>query len=161
MELKYFGNIEPNNLEEYYDHQAVVAGNEIELDLNFEEEEIKLSSLEKVNDVLKSLDVLLSDAKESISKDYDLGKESETARDFLAHHMDVLDSEEIQSLFGTNDVTKELFMSKLIATRVGLYPEDEESFAIVDVTFEGEITNYLMAVTYDENNELSYISMDS
>lgn len=161
MKLKYFGEIDPKKVEEYYHHQVTIAGKQIELDLNFEDEGTDLININKVSKFLDDLQQLLSDAITSISNDYELGRDSETARDYLEHHLEILEPEEIQDLFGTKEITKELFMSKLIVERVGFYPEDADAFAIVDVTFKGGISNYLMAVTYDENRELSYISMDS
>ena len=161
MNVKYFGELSPDNVESYYECQVVIDDVELDIDLNFEENSIDLSSLEKVNTFLENINSNINLAIRLISDDYDLEDDSETARDFLAHHLEVLPKKDITSLFDSEDVTKEEFISSLIAYRVGFYPEDEESFVIIDVSFKGDVTNYLMAVTLNEKYEISYISMDN
>lgn len=161
MELTYFGHIDPSNVEEYYDKEITINGNTIEVDINFEEEEANEESLSKVEDSLKDIESILANSISFIANDYDLGDESETAIDYLNHHLDVLGEDVIIKLFGSKNVSKEKFISSLVVQRVGFYPEDEESFMLVDVTLKGDVTNYLMSVTYGESGELSYISMES
>ena len=161
MELKYFGKIDPSNLEGYYDCQVTIGDMELELDLNFEEGSTTEETLLKVSNFLEGIKGKAQDSISIISKDYEQGEESEAAKDFLDHHLDILEAKELISLFGTEKVTKDLFISKLVVKRIGFYPEDEESFAIVDVSLKGDVTNYLLAVNFDNNFEFSYISMDS
>ena len=91
-----------------------------------------------------------------VSTDYDLDDDSETAREYLEHHED-----KVPISFGSKTVTKEMFLSKLQAYRVGFYPEESDSFVIVDIQFSRDVTNYLMAVTLDNEYKLSCIDMDS
>ncbi len=161
MEIEIFGKIDLESPEEYYEGTINLQGNDVEIDLNFESDEIDPSTLEHVSKVLKNAEDMTKKAFEAISKDYDLDEESETARFYLQHHLDELSKEELSDIFGEDEISKESFMNSLILQRVGLYPEDEESTVIFDIQFPDEFTNYLMAVTFDDSNELSYISMDS
>ncbi|MDH5465692.1 MAG: DUF2004 domain-containing protein, partial [Thiovulaceae bacterium] len=117
--------------------------------------------LDKVNQFLDNIEVRLSDAIDLIAQDYDLGEDSDAARDYLAHHLDVLKKEELLALFGTLDITKDLFISKLKVERMGFYPDDDDDFVLIDVSFAGDVTDYLMAITFDDRFKLSYISMES
>ena len=161
MEIEIFGKIDPNNPEEYYEGTVTLDGNSVEIDLNFESEEIEEEVMASVSDFLKSLDKFAKKAFDEISKDYDLGEESETARFYLQHHIDESSEDELKDVFGTLDIDKETYFKALSLQRIGLYPEDDESFAVFDIQLPEDFTNYLMAVTFDDSGELSYISMDS
>jgi len=161
MELKPFGNIDVNNLEDYYSSEVKVGDKNIEVDLNFENESIKEKDLINIPPFIENIEEHLTNAMKSISEDYDLGDDSETVQDYLSHHQEILDDEELQELFGTKTISKELFLSKLETHRIGFYPEDDESFVIIDIQFPQEITDYILAVTLDSEFNLSYISMDS
>jgi len=152
MEIKPFGNIEFDNLEDYYDANIKVGEQSIELDLNFDiEEEVDNEDLIQIQTFLSDIDSNLDKVFQYIQDDYDLGDESETAREYIEIH---------QELYG-GILTKEEFLSKLKVYRIGFYPQDEEDFIIVDVQFPLELTNYLMAVTLTSDLKLSYIGLDS
>lgn len=51
--LPHFGPLSTENLEEYYDVNIDFKGNEIQVDLNFENKNIELSKLNKVKTSLK------------------------------------------------------------------------------------------------------------
>ena len=161
MEIEIFGKIDPNSPAEYYEGTVALGGNSVEIDLNFESEEIEKDVIESASDFLKSLDKFAEKAFGEISNDYDLGEESEAARFYLQHHIDELSEDELKDVFGTLDIDKETYFKALSIRRIGLYPEDDESFAVFDIQLPEDFTNYLMAVTFDQSGELSYISMDS
>ena len=156
-----FGDIDIDNLNDCYEADIQIDGSNKEIDLNFESTSIEKSMLKNTSNVISNIDNMAQQAFTAISEDYDLGEESETARDYLEHHLDVLPKEDLLSIFGNTEVSKELFMNALSLYRIGLFPEDDESFAIFDVQFSRDVTNYLMAVTFDSSGKLSYISMDS
>ncbi|CAG1020579.1 hypothetical protein DOJK_00442 [Patescibacteria group bacterium] len=161
MKLKYFNNIDPSHVKDYYDCQIVNNRLELKLDLNFQENSIDTQRLNIVNDFLEQLDAKLSETMTLIAQDYDSIDDDNTAKFYLEHHLDILNEEESISLFGTTTVTKELFLSKLLVKRIGFYPDEDESFVVVDVSFENAISDYLIAVMFDENLKFSFMSMES
>lgn len=161
MDIAPFGKVDKERLEEYYEGRIEVGGNSFEIDLNFESFSVDEFILETVSKFIDNIEKMVSKAFGAIAEDYDLGDESETAVLYLKHHIDESSTEELKSIFGTTDIDKELFLNKLSLKRVGLYPEDEESFSIFDIQLPEEFTNYLMAVTFDANGKLAYIAMES
>jgi len=156
-----FGDIDKENVEVYYGSEMLINGLLTDVDLNFESASVDASVLQSVSDFISKIDLIALKASNAITDDYDLGEDSDTARFYLKHHTDILSEEELVDLFGTTKITKELFLNALTLYRVGFYPEDDDSFAIFDIQFSREVTDYLMAVTFDVNGKLSYISMES
>jgi hypothetical protein len=161
MEMEVFGKIDPSSPKEYYEGSINLQGNDIAIDLNFESEEVDESVLKLVSSFLKNAEYMSKKAFSAIATDYDLGEESETARFYLQHHIDEFSKNKLSDIFGEEEINKESFMNSLILQRVGIYAEDDESFVIFDIQFPDEFTNYLMAVTFDDANQLSCISMES
>lgn len=161
MELQLFGEINEHDVEDYYEVRFVYEDQNIEVDLNFEESSIDKSNLVRVNGLLSELVGCLQKAEAAISKDYDLGDAAETVQDYLNHHIDIFNDEEIEAIFGTKDVTKQTFLSALEAKRVGFYPEDYESFMLVDFTLKNDVTDYLICVVFNGAGELTDIMMES
>ena len=161
MGIEIFGKIDPCSPEEYYEGTINLQGNNVEIDLNFESEEIDESVLKAVAGFIKNAEVMTKKAFSAIETDFDLGEESETARFYLQHHLDEFSKDELSDIFGEEEINKESFINNLTLKRIGVYPEDDESFVIFDIQFPDKFTNYLMAVTFDDANELSYISMES
>lgn len=161
MNVQPFGEIDPQDLDDYYDAQIEVNGDTIEVDLNFESKTIDVDILEKVSQSIDAVDVQIQKAFEALSTDYDLGEESEAALFYLQHHQEELSDDDILKIFGSTDITKEIFLKNIAVSRIGFYPEDEESFTVVDLKLPDQYTNYIMAVTFDAEGELSFISMES
>jgi len=156
-----FGEINPSELEGYYDGEISVSGKNIDIDLNFESEEISESILNGVDLLLKEVEKLAHKTFMAVSSDWDLDDESETASFYLQHHLDEFEPAEITEIFGTTDINKSTFLNALSIERVGFYPENDESHVIVDIQFSKDVTNYLMAVNFDNKGELTEITMES
>ena len=161
MKIDIFGNIDLESVQDYYSATIKLQGRDVEIDLNFESNVIDSKILESVSEILENIETQVTKAFDAISNDYDLDTESETARFYLQHHLDEFSKEEIHGIFGNETINKDSFMKSLNLQRIGIYPEDEEEFLIFDIQFPEKITNYLMAVTFNDSNELSCISMDS
>ena len=161
MKIEPFGEVNADDLKEYYEAEVNVLGSSVEIDLNFESDTVDTSILKKVSNYTLSIDSDASKAFEAVSKDWDLDGNSETARHYMQHHLDNFTQDEIDAIFPPGKTDKEKFMGALSLVRIGLYPEDAEAYAIYDIQFPEEQTNYLMAVTFNEEHEVSYISMDS
>jgi hypothetical protein len=162
MEIRPFGKIDADNLADYYYGELLIhSDKKVEIDLNFESVSIDSSDLDKINEFINDIETYAKKAFDEISKDYDLGEESESARLYLQHHFEEFTEEEIIEVFGTKDIDKQTFLNSLMLRRVGLYPEDDESYAIFDIQFPEEHTNYVMAVNFNSDGHFSFIDLES
>ncbi|MBU6955376.1 DUF2004 domain-containing protein [Hahella sp. HN01] len=161
MGIDIFGQIDPNNLEKYYEGTVVINGVEVEVDLNLESDELEKGDFEVISTFVDSLESYANRAFSAISNDFDQGEESEAARFYLQHHLDAFSEEETKAVFGNTPINKESFMKALSLHRIGLYPEDEESFAVFDIQFSADITHYLLAVVFNLAGQVTYISVES
>lgn len=161
MYISPFGDINPEQIKDYYDASIQIGDEMVEIDLNFELESVEASLLQDIQAAIAKISKLASIAWEAISEDWDLDEDSETARFYLQHHLDEFDEDEIMQIFGTADVTKPIFMKALSLVRIGLYPEDEESFILFDIQFPEELTDYLMSVRMTKDGQVNDISFES
>lgn len=161
MEIPPFGKIDSKNIEEYYDGSVTIDGKVIEIDLNFESKSVDDDLVKSVARVTSNISALANTAWSAISKDWDLGSESETARFYLQHHLDEFSEEEVVKLFGTLDVDKSDFLKALSLGRIGLYPEDVEMFSVFDIQLNPALTDYLMSVSIGSAGEVTGIRFES
>jgi len=161
MQIEPFGEIDPGNLEDYYGGEIEIDGDIIEIDINFDSASVDSGLLKKVSDFLSAVDSRIEKAFSAIADDLELDEDTGTARFYLQHHLNELSDEELLSVFGTDDVTEEIFLDSLLVTRIGLYPEDNESWSVVDIKLPDEFTTYLMTVSFNTNGELTGVSMES
>jgi hypothetical protein len=156
-----FGNVDKDNLEDYYDGTLEIDGQEIEVDLNFESDSVDDSLFKEVEKTINNIESLSEKAWVAISNDWDLDAESETVRFYLEHHLEHFDEDEIIDIFGSKDVDKEAFFNAISLTRVSLYPEDDEMYVVFDVQLSPEITNYLISVAIDRQGQVADITFES
>jgi hypothetical protein len=82
----------------------------------------------------------------------------------LEHHLEEVEQDELSTLINFDDSTTEpeqQLLTKLELVRIGLYPDNEDGFAILDYSIGREITNYLVVINTDQNGQLDYMSMES
>lgn len=161
--LPYFGQLSTDNVEEYYDVNIDFNGNEIQVDLNFESESTDGTKLDQVKNYLENIEKFNRLAKSYILEDYH-NEEGDTVKFYLEHHLEEVEQEELSTLINFDDVTVEpeqQLLKKLELVRIGLYPDNEEGFAILDYSIGKEITNYLVVINTDQNGQLDYIAMES
>jgi len=161
--LPYFGSINPASLEEYYEVDIKFEGNEVQIDLNFENKEIDPSKLETLRKFLENIEELDKQNKGYINKDYK-DKNGDTVKFYLEHHLEEIDEETLSSLIDFNNKSIEpekQLLSKLHLIRIGLHPDNDEAFAIFDYSIDPEFTNYLVVIHTDKNGKLDYMTMES
>lgn len=161
--LPHFGQLSTENLEEYYDVYVDFNGNEIQIDLNFENEKIDAVKLDKVKNYLENIEKFDTLNKTYILHDYN-DEEGDTVKYYLEHHLEEIEHDELSTLINFDDLTTEpqdQLLTKLELVRIGLYPHNEDNFAILDYSIGKEITDYLVVINTDENGELDYMSMES
>ncbi|MDQ0638176.1 hypothetical protein QF042_001741 [Pedobacter sp. W3I1] len=161
--LPYFGNLPTENLEEYYDVDIELNGNEIQVDLNFENQTVDILILDKVKNFIEKLEKFDKLNKTYILNDYN-DEDGDTVKFYIEHHLEEVDKEELTKLVNFDDTITEpeqQLLSKLKLVRVGLYPDNEDNFAIFDYSIGKDITNYLVVINTDENGQLDYMTMES
>ncbi|MFW0718848.1 DUF2004 domain-containing protein [Pedobacter sp. N23S346] len=161
--LPYFGNLPTENLEEYYNVDIELNGNKIQVDLNFEHQTVDTLILDKIKNFIEKLEKFDKLNKTYILNDYN-DEDGDTVKFYLEHHLEEVDKEELTKLVNFDDKITEpekQLLSKLKLVRVGLYPDDEDNFAIFDYSIGKDITNYLVVINTDENGQLDYMTMES
>lgn len=161
--LPYLGKLSTENLENYYNIEFDFNGNEIQIDLNFENNTIELSKLEKVKNFINNIEEFDNLNKTYILNDYN-DEEGDTVKFYLQNHLEEIGKDELSSLINFDNTSiepEQQLMTKLKLVRVGLYPHDEENFAVFDYSIGEDITNYLLVIFTNENGELNYLTMES
>lgn len=161
--LPHFGQLATENLEEYYDVDIEFNGNEIQIDLNFDNKAIDIATMDKVKNFIENIEKFDNLNKTYILDDYN-DEEGDTVKFYIEDHLEEIGKEELSTLINFDDKTIELeqqLLAKLKLVRVGLYPDSEDNFAIFDYSIGQDITNYLVVINTDENGQLDYMTMES
>ena len=161
--LKYFGQIDSTNLEEYYDVNINLNGEEIQIDLNFESKTIDTKQLDAVKNFIEKIADFNKKNKKYIAQDYS-NEDCDTVKTYVEHHLEEMDKAELSGLvdFDNKSISPEKqLMNALRLVRVGLYPDSDDQFAIFDYSIGEELTNYLVVINTDKNGKLDYMTMES
>jgi hypothetical protein len=159
--LTNFGEIDSDNLEEYYDAEITVNGRAIEVDITCDEKSLTLDKLNKINNWLADVQKLDELGLTTIKEDFVSG---DTVREYIEHHLDELDSDDLKALInqakdGKTKEEKLLYSIKL--KRIGFYPHTEERFVNLDYTLDNDLTDYLVVLDFTEDGNLHYITLES
>jgi hypothetical protein len=119
--LPHFGNLPTENLEEYYDVDIDFNGNEIQIDLNFENKSIDKLTMDKVKYFIENIDKYHELNKTYILNDYN-EKDGNTVKFYLEHHLAEVGKDALSKLINFDDTTtepKQQLLTKLKLVRVG------------------------------------------
>ena len=161
--LKYFGQIDSTNLEEYYDVNINLNGEEIQIDLNFENKTIDTKQLDAVKNFIEKIADFDKKNKKYIEQDYS-NDDCDTVKTYVEHHLEEIDKAELSGLvdFDNKSISPEKqLLNALRLVRVGLYPDSDDQFAIFDYSIGKDLTNYLVVINTDKNGKLDYMTMES
>lgn len=163
--LNSFGNIDPENLTDFYTAEVSLNGTEIELDLNFDESTstIGKEKLEAINNILLNLSKIDTKNKQHILDDYN-NETCDTVKDYVKHHLEELDKESLSTIINFEDSHRSpenQMVEKLHLVRIGFYPENEKDFAVCDYTIGRYLADYMVVVNLNENGEMQFITMES
>jgi hypothetical protein len=139
--LPYFGEINLNSLKDI-EKTIVIAQSNINLNLNFYEDNIELHKLENVNLIIKELDSYIHISNKKINEDF-LNKG--LVYDYYEHHQKY-------------DVSKIKFFEELKLTSIEFYPEEDEHYVKFEFTIGKKITDYIISVRFNKN--LQFDSID-
>ncbi|MFL9483513.1 DUF2004 domain-containing protein [Chitinophagaceae bacterium LWZ2-11] len=161
--LPYFGELNSDSLDEYYDEEIEFNGRQIDLDLNFENETIEPAKLESVKRFIENIALYNAKNEERIMVDYN-DEDCDTAKTYAEHHLEELSKDDLSQLVDFDDKSidpERQLLKKLQLVRVGLYPDNDEDFAIFDYSIGQDLTNYLVVVFTNVNGEMDYMTMES
>jgi hypothetical protein len=159
--LKYFGEIDSDNLDEYYATEITFNGRQIEADISFDEKTIDINKLIKINEWLSDIEKLDQIGLASVKEDF---KSGDTVTDYIEHHIQELESDDLKALLKqakTGSTKEEKLLHLIKLKRIGFYPNTNESFINLDYTLDEGLTNYLVVLDYTEDGKLYYITLES
>ncbi|WP_175635209.1 DUF2004 domain-containing protein [Pedobacter ghigonis] len=160
MKLRYFEELKPDALEDYYSTNIEFGGRQIQLDINFESNTIDENRLLTVNNILAELPDFVEKLNHFIQEDFKTGTD---VQEYLDFHLDELD-EELDSLLSTTDQKlnkPEQLLSVVSLRRIGFYPDEDDNFTVADFGLDSEISQYVLVVNTTGDQELNYITMES
>lgn len=67
----------------------------------------------------------------------------------------------LHAVFGTGDVEPATFLAPLRLVRVGLYPSGTDTRAVFDYTFGRDLTDHVVAVTFDGRGTVTGVAVES
>jgi hypothetical protein len=163
----YFGEININNLEEYYSSNFEMNNNTIRTDLNFGNKKIEKYGIAKIEGFLKNVNNFDDTNKVYIEKNFN--EESGEALEYINFYLEEFDENELSKLIDLDNenIPKNIqLLNKLKLIRIGLYPDRKygtEYFATFDYSIEigGEFCNQLLVVNTDEKGNLHDITWES
>lgn len=161
--LPHFGEIDLSNLDEYYDAEIDFNGEEIGIDLNFENKTIDKKKMDVVKGFIDKIADFDKKNKKYIENDY-ADEDGDTVKTYIEHHLEEIDKTALAGLldFNNKSVTPEKQLLKALRlVRVGLYPDSEDQFAIFDYSIGKDLTDYLVVINTDKNGKLDYMTMES
>jgi len=161
MKLPFFGDINPESLQDYYKAVINFEGSNLELDLNFENSSIDEKNLRQTANLLENLKESIDKVKGFINEDFQTG---DAVDEYITFHLEELFEEDLDELLKDTDKTlsqREQFFSLLHLERIGFYPECENHHTVFDFVVNRDFSDNLLVVKLKENGELDHITMES
>jgi len=146
-----------------WDATIPFAGHEIDVDVTLDEPNLTPAELTARLALLDKLSLRDRVARVALSEEAKAGDETASGL-YFTHHREELPPEAWRQVFGTaspQTIDVDTFLAQLELVRVGLYPGDEDRCLLLDYMLRGEVTNYLLSVSFDADGQLSGIDMES
>lgn len=159
--LIYFGDLSPENLEEYYNSEITINGRVVEIDISFDYNYIVIDKLQKVNHWLTDIQKLDELGLKSIKKDFIAGKR---VKEYLNYHLKELDENDLSILIKQakdGNTKEEKLLNSIRLKRIGFYPHTNERFVNLDYTLDNDFTDDLIVLDFTEDGNLYYITLES
>lgn len=162
QQILYFGEIDLQQVKDEYISALTYDGRKVKLDLNlFDNEQTAPETIQKAHSFLEKIEEHIRNAYKSLSDDYEA--EGETYG-YIEHHMEELEPEELAKIIDNYQPAipqdDELF-DKLQLQRIGLYPEDDDEFAVFDFSIGDKYTDYLIAIFVNVNGDVVDLGIES
>jgi hypothetical protein len=161
--LAHFGTIDVQNLEEYYEIEIPLADNLVAVDLNFEAESVSVESMQMVQHLLQNLADIDSENRAHLYDTFH-NKEENTVSFYLHHHLDNLADEDLAPLVNRRNSPAEQatqLLANIHVVHISFYPDSDELISVFDYSIGEELTNYLLVVGRNPQNDICYLTLES
>ena len=159
--LPIFGEIDLNNLEDYYEKEIVINGNKIVANLSFDEKNVTAKNFKTIEKALHEINKFENLAKTAIENDFKNGTE---VKEYIEQNLDEIDFEQLNLKIDhsdfVNSVENEMY-KKLHLVTVTFYPEYDEEHIVFDYTIGKKLTDLLIAVKFNDNGELQDLVIEN
>lgn len=163
VELPYFGPLNTASIEEYYESEFEHNTITITVDLNFENNTIDEERLFTVKKFLENIPVWIGKTTQYIQDNLKDG-DDDTVREYADFLFEVMDEADLAELIDIETDPEEQIAQiaeMLHLSRIGLYPDGDNHFAIFDYTIGRDIVDNLVVIHTDENGVLDYMTIES
>jgi len=97
-------------------------------------------------------------ARAAIKKAFDTADEESGVALFISHHLEEIDADYWKQHFSTETPEPQRIIDSLVLQSIWGGDDEIETF---DFTLPEDVTNYLISVSFDEDGEVSGITMES
>lgn len=159
----FFGEININNLEEYYSVNFEFKNETITVDLNFENKKIEKFRIEQIISFLENVNDFDNSNRVCIEKDF---IEEGITSDFINSYIKEFEQDDLpikMGLCGQNASTDFELLKQLKLVRIGIYPDGKygvDFFTTFDysIDVDGDPCNQLLVVNTGKKGKLRKIS---
>ena len=135
----------------------------INIDLNFENNKPTDNQLNSLDLFLNQLSKIIKINETKIRSEF-VSSVDNVVNEYISYHLSEIPKDELHQLIDYNNKSKsdrlKLF-EKIKLTRVGIYPQDNERYAIFDYTIGEKYTQYLIVITTDKNGKIIDVTTES
>jgi hypothetical protein len=155
---KFFGEIELDNVEKYYEIDVELYDKTVELTIYIStaSTSVDKESIIAIENYIENLEENEKDIRSLIWEDFKSGGE---VKNYIDWQIDEQEKEEIDNLILTVDKKlnkREKLLSVIYLLRIGFYPEKEDKvFAVHDYTIDDDLTDELLVAILDKNNTVT------
>lgn len=163
QQLPLFGELDTQNLKEEYVSSFKFEGKPIKIDLNFfDGDEITEEIFNKAKKFIDLIEDHIRNAYTYLGEDFDA--EGETYG-YIEHHTENLQPEELKAIIGNESSDEDELYDNLFdhlkLQRVGIFPEDDEEFAVFDFSIGEKYTDYVIAIFVDSEGIMVDLGIES
>ena len=156
LPTKFFGEIDLERPEEWYEAEHEINGETVEVSMTFSTtcKILGKDDIERVDNFIENLRSNVEAIRLLLQQDFE--SEGET-RNYIDSQIEEQDKDDIADLIKDADKKlskKEKLLSVLTLLRIVFYPEKgDKMFAVLDYTIDGDLTDDLLVVKlYKDNN---------
>lgn len=160
MQLSDFG-IDENELPTgfYEVEDVVIKGFSLFIFIDCEDGDVTTDKLEQLRVFLQQLEHHVDTAFAAIA--VELKHSSSTSAHYQQFHLEDMSEDEKLGFFNTQNVTSDVFFQALQLTSIGIYPGHDDSFAILDIQLDPELTDHVLTVACTATGAVIDIAMEN
>jgi len=161
MNIKYFEEVDINNLGAHYSKEVIIESKLIDIDLNFKTNILDITQIQKLNFCLNNIKSVIDKSWEWILSDYQNGDD---VNEYISFHLDDFFADNPEEILEGTDTSldnKDRFLQTLHVNRIGVYPSSNENYLVIDWMTNPDLSNYILVVNVNDKLELEYLTVES